>query len=559
MHKKIFSLFSILFISTSYIGIRQAKVEKDPKSKIVFENCDNKIFSLESQEMEKDSLNTQYSLKVKLDYEMPKECSFKNKDEKNKEYQRLKDYFTSQNQKLTQKMSVLNNFEDVYISKYAPYIEINTTYENLQNSSFKNLTDLAKVSYVETIYVNQTIENNSYMFQSEINTCSYDYIQNRTYDGTGVTVGLLEPGIPQKNHQNFTNVDIEVRDLWYKSETITDHTTQMASVIAGVDGIAPKVSLKCAQLFGSETDEIDWFLDKQCDIVNCSYGNITKDGVYSSQSAYIDYIAYTYHLNFIIAAGNIEDDGNTYVANPGLAYNAITVGAIDGFRGTVTDFSSYEEVKGPRKPDLLAPGNLVNIWPWGSTSGTSVSCAFTTGIASLLMQAVPMLHYNTHLLQPVLCAYTEDQKTRSIVRGYNDKAGAGVLNFENLVSLKVASNHFTSDNNLTQLSERINAQSNDLIKVCLFWYAKATGKAEETAYTEYQFSLYDPDGYLVQKQALSKDNKQLLEYKAFMSGQYEIRITRLSNLPDGLKQEKLGLGYMIQPENSFPDREMYIL
>lgn len=113
----------------------------------------------------------------------------------------------------------------------------------------------------------------------------------------------------------------------------------MATYIAGKNGIAPNAKILSISLNGTPVNEIDWMVDNDVDIINMSYCEANPTGVYSSESAYVDYIAYTEKVVMIAAAGNgSENGGNGYIGNPALALNAITVGSTNYFNNLVANF-----------------------------------------------------------------------------------------------------------------------------------------------------------------------------------------------------------------------------
>ena len=64
-------------------------------------------------------------------------------------------------------------------------------------------------------------------------------------------------------------------------------------------------------------------IENGVDIINCSYATSNANGYYDSESAYMDYVVYTYGITVVACAGNTGG----YVTNPGLGNNVITVGA----------------------------------------------------------------------------------------------------------------------------------------------------------------------------------------------------------------------------------------
>ena len=83
-------------------------------------------------------------------------------------------------------------------------------------------------------------------------------------------------------------------------------------------------------------------------------------------------------VNSLVAAGTVvtisagNDYGFYFIADPGLAENAITVGAINDF-GAMTDYSSNGAV-GRNKPDVVAPGGSHS---WDTNVGSEITSCDT--------------------------------------------------------------------------------------------------------------------------------------------------------------------------------------
>ncbi|CCZ85511.1 peptidase S8/S53 subtilisin kexin sedolisin [Firmicutes bacterium CAG:631] len=136
-------------------------------------------------------------------------------------------------------------------------------------------------------------------------------------------IGILDLGIADEDHSNFNNIDLTVRNEWYYIETVTEHATTVASVIAKM---CPDAKLLSVELSGNAVSEIDWMLDRNVNIINMSFGEKNPTGNYNSESAYVDYIVNTYKVTIISSSGN-EGLDTGYITNPALGYNVITVGA----------------------------------------------------------------------------------------------------------------------------------------------------------------------------------------------------------------------------------------
>ncbi|BFU45281.1 S8 family serine peptidase [Krasilnikovia sp. MM14-A1004] len=236
------------------------------------------------------------------------------------------------------------------------------------------------------------------------------------FDGTGVTVGVLDTGI-DATHPDFAGRIIEARSF-IDGEDSTDtygHGTHVASTIAGsgaasggrYKGVAPGAKL----LIGKVCDGsgacpesaimagLEWVAGK-AKAVNLSLGGEPSDGT-DELSTLVDALTARTGTLFVIAAGNAGCA--PCVAAPGAAASALTVGAVDK-QDRLAAFSN----RGPRlgdatvKPEIVAPGVTITAARAKGTfpdipgdpnyvplSGTSMATPHVTGSVALLAQARP--------------------------------------------------------------------------------------------------------------------------------------------------------------------------
>ncbi|MFI7276324.1 S8 family peptidase [Streptomyces sp. NPDC049879] len=241
------------------------------------------------------------------------------------------------------------------------------------------------------------------------------------YDGTGVTVAVLDTGISTTHPdvadhvvaaENFSDAeDAEDRD---------GHGTHVASTATGTGamsdgtytGVAPGADLingKVLDDYGSgwESDIVEgmqWAVDEGADIVSMSLGGTATPELDLLEEA-VDTLSAESGVLFVIAAGN-EGPGAGTVGSPGTAASALTVGAVDK-EDVLADFSSAGPTAGDGfvKPDVTAPGVDIAaagaegaaIWDYGTPvtdgyvaiSGTSMATPHVSGAAALLAQAHP--------------------------------------------------------------------------------------------------------------------------------------------------------------------------
>ncbi len=234
------------------------------------------------------------------------------------------------------------------------------------------------------------------------------------YDGTGVTVAVLDTGVDDEHPDLAGQIDDQVS--FVPGETTRDlagHGTHVASTVLGTGaasdglerGVAPGARLIVGKVLSDDGYGQDsWIIDgmewaaARADVVNLSLGTSeANDGTDPMSQALNSLSAETGTL-FVVAAGNAG--GEQTIGSPGAADAALTVGAVDG-----TDQLTWFTSQGPRvgdmaiKPDLVAPGVDVNAarsqWsaegegPYVALSGTSMATPHVTGAAAVLAQRHP--------------------------------------------------------------------------------------------------------------------------------------------------------------------------
>lgn len=540
--KSSFNLFLFSIITIFIVGINYVRTDY---SKIEFRNSSLNLFNEMSEEVATEDLDFEkVSFKVSLEVEefyYPCELGLDATNEEVEEYKKAsraaaKKYYSNANNNI---MNMLNikGFERRYVSVYSNIVEFDYTLENYISYGKSALSALSSSNNIEKISVlgvNSEYHTKS-LEDSLKKVYAYEDYHYRNYTGEGVTIGILEPGIVDASHSNFINTDLTVRNEWYYIETVDEHTTQMASLITGTNGIAPDAKILSVEAYGSVTGEIDWLLDNGVDVVNMSYGELSNLGVYSDDSAYIDSIAYNYNVTFIAAAGN-SSQTEQKVANPALGYNVIAVGASTK-NDDLAAFTSYIDEGQTYKPDIVMTGTNIGVPGYTSMiDGTSASCAMTTGIVALLMERYPALKTKPAMIKAMLCA-TSQKITTSIPdvdNGFNDAAGAGRLDYNKLhVAYKMFSQNLSCSsstyyNFYNQTEEYFEGET---LSVCLSWLAYANGDADDTMHTTYYFQIIDSNNQVLVTNLCASSNVLLTRYVIPADGDYKISVFRWTSYP----------------------------
>lgn len=238
------------------------------------------------------------------------------------------------------------------------------------------------------------------------------------YDGTGVTVAVLDTGIDQE-HPDFAGKIAGTQDFTGSgsADDAVGHGTHVASTIAGTGaasggrykGVAPGAKLLAGRVCGALWCEESAILAgmiwaaERAPVVNMSLGQGDSAEVDPLEQAVND-LTEQHDTLFVVSAGNAGIEGAGSVGSPSSADAALSVGAVDR-DDSLAEFSS----RGPRagdgamKPDITAPGvgivaaSAANdvigepapVSGYSTLTGTSMAAPHVAGAAAILVQQHP--------------------------------------------------------------------------------------------------------------------------------------------------------------------------
>ena len=454
--------------------------------KIVFENFEVSPMSISSENTNQPT--DKVEIKVLCDYEnfsydFAANANKSVAQQRSEIFAQGKAYHTQKNQQIINQIDT-DDMDGLYVSTYSPYFTYESTLEEVTANNYEQLNDLASYSYIEKIYVSPEYEYEPMLEESLEAIEVWDYIDMGTLTGEDIVIGILDLGIVDEDHSNFNNIDLTVRNEWYFIETIDEHATMIASIIAKM---CPDAKLLSVELSGNAVSEIDWMLDRNVNVINLSYGNDNPTGNYDSNSAYMDYIVNTYKVTIVAAVGDSGREAG-YVANPALGYNVIGVGAYIAFNGMILESSSYKEANGPDKPNIVAPGLSIEIDPFGYYTGTSFSAPIVASCVALLMEERTDLTIHPEYVLALMMNNAEGN-TEEI--GFNEYVGAGRINFEEMMTYINNIIPITNNSDSVYLTRTFNVVllHNQTIRATAAWLSKANGNANGTSCTDYDLAL----------------------------------------------------------------------
>lgn len=313
----------------------------------------------------------------------------------------------------------------IFRSQYAPMI--------IAELTEKQIKKVAKADEVSEINFYEELQWKTHLSLSELKeSTGVDIIHNIGLTGAGVKVGVHDDDYFADNYGEFTpadRFDILVND----NEIGTEHSIFVTRILCGDNGVAPGAEcyiISSAYAPGNlHYERFEELISKGVSVINYSKGSTRTNNYYTDEEKWLDHIAAVHNISFVVSAGNQE----VKISVPALAYNVITVGAIDNnSTSTTTDdsfcnYSDYDNGDGCEKPDILAQGNILG------KQGTSFSAPYVSGVVALMLELRPSLAVYPHIVKAILLASCHHKAsstttpTETMAHGITDKQGAGIV------------------------------------------------------------------------------------------------------------------------------------
>ena len=498
-----------------------------------------------------------------------------------------------------QNYSTLTSLEysDLKMIDYSPFVVMKASATNLDSAS---LNALASNESVESICVAEaeTAEiATEYTAESAPNPsrdCSTldealesinatQTITIGTYTGSGIRIGVQDEDIANLEAYYLANVNVTIDPRFASLPRTNPHPTHVTSIIAR---LAPDADYFVSVLDRSEIG-LAWFIEQECDIVNCSWGlfhteeeisnavyqdfqqgyRLDADGIY-------DYQISTHLITVVKSAGNLDslENPDNKITSPGYAFNAITVG---GVRSTSSGWehnggSSYVNTYYPRiKPNIAAPCRIYDPYFYGTDDeryciGTSFSTPLVTGCIALLMEKDSSYCVNPQkVLSLINSTATKTADYFSDLEEYDSHVGAGMINLQRMLlnsnTCSTFENTVSSTSN-TVFSQNLYLNAGRELQIALAWLVEtsapepATNSNGDTVSIVSEITLADYDIYLVNtsggsvdvaSSALSFSNVELIRFSSELSGFYRIEVYQIGDSTLAGHTDELTLSYNI--------------
>lgn len=396
---------------------------------------------------------------------------------------------------------------------------------------------------------------------------------NEGYTGSGIRVGLVESGHPNKSQMGTDGDKITL----VNGTTTSDHATMTAGIIKS---LAPSCSIYTYSVqdaasqdgdslpmahSGNVLDGCETLISRQnVQVINISYG-IQYNSTIAGYIREINILVKNTKVPIVVAAGNTDKCPN-YMNHLSLAPNVISVGAVSS-TGTnpaasgAFEFATYSQFIEPsgyvNKPDICAPGN-VSIYSYAQY-GTSFAAPHVTGTIVQMMSRNSALPGKPEAIKAAIMASAvyNGGTNMNYMPGMpvSNHEGAGVINAE--VCYKIARQgyfymHSVSSSGTYGYSVYCSDTSVPL-HLAIAWLTDSDLSSKTTTITDFNVRVYKDDVLVASSTGLSNSsqspnsNYELIHIspsvlQQFGTGTYMVRITVVGGFL-GPTPCRLGIGW----------------
>jgi hypothetical protein len=260
-----------------------------------------------------------------------------------------------------------------------------------------------------------------------VDAVNADFIWQQGYTGQGVEIGVIDLHQADSAHPAIDDNFLGSVNFANGAGWLSSHATAVTGAALSQDptrlGVAHGASYWTAQTTNragivpdpeAMTVSVETFAQglgvlggNPAEVITLSIGFNGADTATDQWSLALDHVTSTLGTTIVVAAGNDGPNPSSLSGPPGAAYNILSVGATGGTGALLSE--DYSQIapyssRGPTtdgrsKPDIVAPGSLIELptlgGAWAETSGTSFATPIVAGGAALLVDVGMDLGYDT--------------------------------------------------------------------------------------------------------------------------------------------------------------------